>query len=109
MDPNAYKFAIHKTAKIIKESGVEVDYLNVGGGFPSEYPGMKPQPLIRYFNVINSEFSKHFSKNSQIILKHHKIPTHFMRPLGHTGGGPLSLNPWIDRQCRIWMSVRGGK
>ena len=68
MDPNAYKFAINKTARIIKESGVEVDYLNVGGGFPSDYPGMKPQPLSKYFDVINSEFSKHFSKNSRIIL-----------------------------------------
>ena len=68
MNPNAYKFAIKKMASLIKESKLKIDFLNIGGGFPSKYPNMQPQPLNRYFNVIKNEFSKHFKKNSKIIL-----------------------------------------
>ncbi len=68
MNPNAYKFAIKKMASLIKESKLKIDFLNIGGGFPSKYPNMQPQPLNKYFNVIKNEFSKHFKKNSKIIL-----------------------------------------
>ena len=68
MNPNAYKFAIKKMASLIKESKLKIDFLNIGGGFPSKYPNMQPQPLNKYFNEIKNEFSKHFKKNSKIIL-----------------------------------------
>ena len=68
MNPLAYKLAITKTASLIKESIVIVDYFNVGGGFPSKYPGMEPKPLSKYFKVIDTEFSKFFGKNSDVIL-----------------------------------------
>ena len=68
MNPLAYKFAISKTASLIKESCINVSYFNIGGGFPSKYPGMEPEPLKKYFRVINKEFSKHFHKNSDVIL-----------------------------------------
>ncbi len=68
MNPFAYKFAISKTASLIKESCVNVTYFNVGGGFPSKYPGMEPEPLRKYLKVISEEFSKYFHKNSDIIL-----------------------------------------
>ena len=68
MNPNAYKFAIKKMASLIKESKLKIDFINIGGGFPSKYPNMQPQPLNKYFNVIKNEFSKHFKKNSKIIL-----------------------------------------
>ena len=38
------------------------------GGFPSKYPGMEPKPLSKYFKVIDTEFSKYFDKNSDVIL-----------------------------------------
>ena len=68
MNPNSYKFAMQKTNSLIKEAGLEVNYFNVGGGFPSKYSGMFPQPLTDYFNVINTEFLKIFNKNSKTIL-----------------------------------------
>ena len=68
MNPLAYKLAITKTASLIKESSVIVDYFNVGGGFPSKYPGMEPKPLSKYFKVIDTEFSKYFGKNSDVNL-----------------------------------------
>ncbi len=68
MNPNAYKLAIKKTALLIQKSKLKIDFFNIGGGFPSEYPNMKPQPLTKYFNVISKEFSKYFKNNSKIIL-----------------------------------------
>ena len=68
MSPTTYKFAINKVASLIKKSNVEIDYLNIGGGFPSKYIGMDPQPLSKYLNIINSEFAKHLKKNTKIIL-----------------------------------------
>lgn len=58
MHPDAYRIAVRMAGKVIKQSGVEVDYFNVGGGFPSIYPGMVPSPLSEYFDAIHSEFAK---------------------------------------------------
>ena len=33
-----------------------VDYFNVGGGFPSIYPGMTPPPIESFFDAIHAEF-----------------------------------------------------
>jgi len=35
---------------------VLVDVIDVGGGFPSSYPGMEPPPLERYFETIHRTF-----------------------------------------------------
>jgi len=35
---------------------VTVDVIDVGGGFPSSYPGMEPPPLERYFETIHRAF-----------------------------------------------------
>jgi len=35
---------------------VTVDIVDVGGGFPSSYPGMEPPPLETYFAVIHQAF-----------------------------------------------------
>ncbi|AJC50331.1 type III PLP-dependent enzyme [Coxiella endosymbiont of Amblyomma americanum] len=58
MHPNAYRIAIRMADKVINESGVEIEYFNVGGGFPSIYPGMIPPALRIYFEAIHTEFSK---------------------------------------------------
>ena len=68
MDPHAYKFAIKKIAKLISESKCQVDFLNVGGGFPSKYPNMNPQPLDKYFSVIRTEFLRSFGASSQTMM-----------------------------------------
>jgi ornithine decarboxylase len=43
-------------AHAIVEAAVTVDIVDVGGGFPSTYPGMEPPPLEAYFEVIHSAF-----------------------------------------------------
>ena len=65
MNPDAYKFAIKKIAKLISESKFQVDFLNIGGGFPSKYPNMNPHPLDKYFAVIKTEFLRNFGTSSQ--------------------------------------------
>ncbi len=53
MNPIAYKIAIEISKKIIKRSGVKINFFNIGGGFPVFYPGYKDFCLDDYFNQIN--------------------------------------------------------
>lgn len=56
MHPAAYRIATDMANEAIKSSGIAIDYFNVGGGFPSIYPGMIPPPLKDYFSTIHHEF-----------------------------------------------------
>jgi ornithine decarboxylase len=58
MHPDAFSEAIEKAGRIIEESGVKVDVLDVGGGFPSVYPGMNPPDLERYMQTIHRSTMK---------------------------------------------------
>ena len=56
MSPDAYVQAIERVRAAIVEAAVTVDVIDVGGGFPSTYPGMEPSPLERYFDAIHRAF-----------------------------------------------------
>ncbi len=56
MSPDAYAKAMERVRIAIVEAGVTVDVIDVGGGFPSSYPGMEPPPLERYFATIHRAF-----------------------------------------------------
>ena len=56
MTPQAYADALAFARAAIVEAGVTVDVIDVGGGFPSRYPGMEPPPLEAYFAVIHRGF-----------------------------------------------------
>jgi ornithine decarboxylase len=56
MSPAAYAEAMELVRQAIVEAAVTVDIVDVGGGFPSTYPGMEPPPLETYFQVIHSAF-----------------------------------------------------
>jgi ornithine decarboxylase len=56
MTPAAYIEAMEKVRAAIVEAGVTVDIVDVGGGFPSVYPGMEPPPLEAYFSAIHEAF-----------------------------------------------------
>lgn len=56
MSPEAYANAMERARAAIVEAGVTVDVVDVGGGFPSSYPGMEPPPLERYFATIHRAF-----------------------------------------------------
>ncbi|MBU6234328.1 MAG: type III PLP-dependent enzyme [Alphaproteobacteria bacterium] len=48
-DPAAYKRAVKVAAQVLKASKVSIDVLDVGGGFPVEYPGSQPLPPFQDF------------------------------------------------------------
>jgi len=56
MTPFAYVQALERVRAAIVEAAVTVDIVDVGGGFPSSYPGMEPPPLEDYFTLIHRYF-----------------------------------------------------
>ncbi len=56
MSPSAYRDAMELASGVIREAGVTVDVVDVGGGFPSAYPGMSPPDLQLYVDVITEAF-----------------------------------------------------
>jgi ornithine decarboxylase len=56
MTPAAFAEAMARVREAIVEAAVTVDIVDVGGGFPSSYPGMEPPPLETYFAVIHQAF-----------------------------------------------------
>ncbi|MCE3233675.1 MAG: ornithine decarboxylase [Rickettsiaceae bacterium] len=56
MHPDAYRIAMRVMNKVVTESRATIDMLDVGGGFPSIYPGMKPLAMQLFFDAIHEEF-----------------------------------------------------
>ncbi|WP_380780740.1 type III PLP-dependent enzyme [Sphingomonas sp. R86520] len=56
MTPEAYSNAMERVRAAIVEAAVTVDVIDVGGGFPSSYPGMEPPPLEHFFETIHRAF-----------------------------------------------------
>src|SRR3546814_16715519 len=53
MTPHAYGNALERVRAAIVAAAVTVDVVDVGGGFPSVYPGMEPTDLEHYFDTIH--------------------------------------------------------
>ena len=56
MTPHAYTQAMERVRAAIVDASVTVDIIDVGGGFPSVYPGMEPPALELYFDAIDRAF-----------------------------------------------------
>ena len=63
--------AIAEVGNIIKKTKIIPDIINVGGGFPSVYPDLSPEPLNNYMEEIKSALTK---------LKLPKIPELICEP-----------------------------
>ena len=48
----SYSKGIQEIGNIIKKTKILPDIINVGGGFPSIYPDLNPEPLVNYLNEI---------------------------------------------------------
>tara|TARA_B100000700_G_scaffold324504_1_gene430816 strand:+ start:41 stop:1219 length:1179 start_codon:yes stop_codon:yes gene_type:complete len=57
MHPISYAKGIRDLGVIIKKTKILPDIINVGGGFPSIYPDLTPQPLEDYINEIKKAFN----------------------------------------------------
>jgi ornithine decarboxylase len=54
MHPAAYTTALQRVGDLIRRSGVIIDIVDVGGGFPSAYPDMNPPPLSMYMSAVRT-------------------------------------------------------
>jgi len=56
MHPISYAKGIREVGNIIKKTKIIPDFINIGGGFPSIYPDLNPQPLENYIREIKKAF-----------------------------------------------------
>ena len=71
MDKISFTKGILEIGNIIKKTKILPDIINIGGGFPSIYPDLIPEPLENYLNEI---------KKSLKNLKLEKMPEIFCEP-----------------------------
>nr|WP_222934585.1 type III PLP-dependent enzyme [Caulobacter sp. 17J80-11] len=58
MRPSAYQAAMAQVSRALVRAGVFADVVDVGGGFPSIYPGMHPAELQEYVDAIHRGFAE---------------------------------------------------
>ena len=80
MDPEAYAKTIQTVVTLVAEAGVKLDIIDVGGGFPSIYPGMTPPSLAQYMKVIKKSLKSH------ALLEHAQVVCEPGRALVAEGG-----------------------
>tara|TARA_B100001741_G_C16518322_1_gene583408 strand:+ start:380 stop:1558 length:1179 start_codon:yes stop_codon:yes gene_type:complete len=71
MDKISFSKGIAEIGNIIKKTKITPDVINIGGGFPSIYPDLVPEPLENYMTEIKNELKK---------LKLEKMPEIFCEP-----------------------------
>lgn len=64
----AYRDALALCERVIDESGVKIDYLDVGGGFPAYYPGQSIEPLEAYFSAITETLKGMHLRNDTVLM-----------------------------------------
>ena len=68
MHPISYAKGIREVGNIIKKTKIIPDIINVGGGFPSIYPDLNPQPLENYMSEIKKAFDNLKLENKPELL-----------------------------------------
>jgi ornithine decarboxylase len=58
MRPSAYQAAMAQASRALVRAAVFADVVDVGGGFPSVYPGMAPPDLSEYVAAIDRGFAE---------------------------------------------------
>jgi len=58
MDPLAWREAIALAGAVIRAADVQVDVIDVGGGFPVAYPEIDPPPLSTFMAEIDAAFAR---------------------------------------------------
>eukprot|EP01059_Diplonema_ambulator_P008963 TRINITY_DN18739_c0_g1_i3.p1 TRINITY_DN18739_c0_g1~~TRINITY_DN18739_c0_g1_i3.p1 ORF type:complete len:395 (+),score=-87.82 TRINITY_DN18739_c0_g1_i3:417-1601(+) len=68
MSPQSYADALRIVRDLVKDASIPLDYLNVGGGFPSIYPDSTPPPLSDYFETIVDSYYNFFDTRAVRLL-----------------------------------------
>ncbi len=69
MDPHAYRRVIEEIALMMKETDIAIDVLDIGGGFPVQYPGMEPPVLDDYFGIIREAVHQASMKDIHLLCE----------------------------------------
>jgi len=70
MNPASYVLAIQMVVDLLKTTDVRLDVLDIGGGFPSVYPGMTPPSLGAYMKAIRKALKAEPSLNEcQVVCE----------------------------------------
>jgi ornithine decarboxylase len=59
LDITCYDQAIAYARSLVDAAGIEIDMLDVGGGFPVAYPNMPVPPMTEYFSAIRNSVAAH--------------------------------------------------
>ena len=68
-EPQTYVRHIEAAARIAASAGIRIAKLNVGGGFPANYPLSKAGPLSSFFTTISKATTKAFGKGQEPQLE----------------------------------------
>ena len=58
LDPLAWRAALALVGEVIRDAGVAIEVIDIGGGFPVAYPDVEPPPLGAYFAEIEAGFER---------------------------------------------------
>jgi ornithine decarboxylase len=58
LEPLAWRNALGVTGAVIRDGGVAIEVIDVGGGFPVPYPDVQPPPLGAYIAEIEAGFDR---------------------------------------------------
>tara|TARA_B100000963_G_C22626557_1_gene672672 strand:+ start:715 stop:1893 length:1179 start_codon:yes stop_codon:yes gene_type:complete len=66
----SFSKGIREIGNIIKKTKITPDFINVGGGFPSVYPDLQPEPLENYINEIKKSLDQlKLEKTTEILCE----------------------------------------
>ena len=68
-DPRMYSRYLQAAARIVDWAGVDVEQVNVGGGFPERYRGACAPALERYFKVIGGAMDRYFVRRPRLMCE----------------------------------------
>jgi ornithine decarboxylase len=66
--PQAFREALNLAAYVLSRAGVDIHYLDVGGGFPANYPGQGAAPLESYFRAIRKGVKSLGLRNDCVLM-----------------------------------------
>ena len=70
MHPISFSKGIYEIGNIIKKTKIIPDFINIGGGFPSIYPDLRPQSLDNYmFEIKKSLTNLKLEKNPEYLCE----------------------------------------
>jgi ornithine decarboxylase len=58
LDPLAWRDALHLVGQVVREAGVALEVIDVGGGFPVSYPEVEPPALGAFLAEIDAGFER---------------------------------------------------